>query len=144
MILFFSEQWVIPMMSTTGSDVTSSAGNAVPEKVTLGVPTGRIALGEGTNGPNGELVGVSLQNSFKRMFQKLCSGRPRQDYRDYRPPPRDRGYSPTREGPPMKRMRGDGWGDDARPRFGGRLRGFLIVVVSYVNSNINLLIFDTP
>lgn len=43
---------MIPMMSTTGSDVTSSAGNAVPEKVTLGVPTGRIALGEGTNGPN--------------------------------------------------------------------------------------------
>lgn len=47
-------------------------------------------------------------------------GRPRQDYRDYRPPPRDRGYSPVREGPPMKRMRGDGWGDEGRGgRFGG-------------------------
>ena len=50
----------------------------------------------------------------------VCSGRPRQDYRDYRPPPRDRGYSPVREGPPMKRMRGDGWGDEGRGgRFGG-------------------------
>uniref|UniRef100_A0A8D8FIJ2 Serrate RNA effector molecule homolog n=1 Tax=Culex pipiens TaxID=7175 RepID=A0A8D8FIJ2_CULPI len=47
-------------------------------------------------------------------------GRPRQDYRDYRPPPRDRGYSPVREGPPMKRMRGEGWGDEGRGgRFGG-------------------------
>lgn len=40
-------------------------------------------------------------------------GRP--DYRDYRNV-RDR-YSPGREAPPMKRMRGD-W-DDGRPRYGG-------------------------
>ncbi|XP_052903474.1 serrate RNA effector molecule homolog isoform X2 [Anopheles moucheti] len=44
--------------------------------------------------------------------------RPRQDYRDYRPPPRDRGYSPAREGPTVKRMRGDAWGDEGRHRFG--------------------------
>lgn len=40
------------MMSTTGSDVTSSAVNAVPEKVTLGVPTGRIDPGDGMTGRN--------------------------------------------------------------------------------------------
>lgn len=50
------------------------------------------------------------------------SVRPRQDYRDYRPPPRDRGYSPAREGPTVKRMRGDTWGDEGRHRFGGKIK----------------------
>lgn len=60
-------------MSTTVSGGTSSAVNAVPGKVTLGVPTGRIDPGDGTTGRNGKLVGLCLQNSFKRMFQYISA-----------------------------------------------------------------------
>lgn len=43
-------------------------------------------------------------------------GRPKADYRDYRPARERSSYSPGRDYPPMKRMRGDY--DDARSRYG--------------------------
>lgn len=45
------------MMSTTGSAVTSSVANAVPEKVTHGVPIDRTAPAVGTSGRNAADLG---------------------------------------------------------------------------------------
>lgn len=51
-----------------------------------------------------------------RGREEWTDRRSRPDYREYRP--RDR-FSPDRNGPPVKRMRGD-WGDDRGPRYGGK------------------------
>ena len=69
-------------------------------------------------GKSGKLFLINFDLNFynKIIFLYHFSGRGRPDYRDYRPP-RDR-YSPVRDAPPIKRMRGD-W-DDGRPRYGGR------------------------
>lgn len=53
--------------------------------------------------------------------------RDRQDFRDFLPP-RDRGYSPTRDGPPKKRLRGE-WDD--RPRYGKSLKIIIKFVVRF-------------
>lgn len=50
------------------------------------------------------------------------------EFREYNTrPQRDRGYSPERGGPPMKRMRGD-W-DDMRPRYGKSSKSLKILAI---------------
>lgn len=62
---------------------------------------------------------VCTINANVDPYHVICRGRPKADYRDYRPPRERSSYSPGRDYPPMKRMRGDY--DDSRARYGNIL-----------------------
>lgn len=129
------------MMNTIGSDATNFAANEVLAVVVAAEAEEEVAAAliaiEGpidvaTIGLEDEMIGQigiynnTTQSHFKcwqinnRVFF-YSRGRGRPDYRDYqRGGGRDR-FSPDRGGPPMKRMRPD-WGDDGRPRYGGKFQ----------------------
>lgn len=98
-------------MITIASVATNSAGSVVWVQID--------EKGEKT-GPTGKAekpLASSLDSHYK-MHYFLCRGRPKTDFRDYRAPRDRNSYSPGRDYPPLKRMRGDY--DDGRSRYAGK------------------------
>lgn len=124
------------MTSTIASDEISFV-----ENVDLAVVVGAVAIPivqivvekiapeDAKTGKTGKFtIDYTLLDSNSELLFCYYSGRGRPDYRDYQRGGgggggggRDRFSSPDRGGPPMKRMRTE-WGDDGRPRYGGKLR----------------------